>query len=255
MRYLFAFVTCVIFFIKPSFSQADTTYLYLFEGKTTTKDSATSLVEFTKQNGVWHGVEYFMKTNTIKSEGDYLSNDVTTANGSFKNYSEKGVLFSQVDYVAGKATQKTVYYPNGSKHAWAVHKDGEEKDSKGWDENGKEIKGFIFERAAQFKGGVQGWVRYLERHLNANAPADVGAPVGTYTIKVEFIVNTEGMVSNVRALNIPLKCQPCAAEAVRVLKDSPAWEPAVQYNENVIYQARQAISFVVDDEPAKRKNE
>ncbi len=69
MRHLFTFVTCVIFFLKTSFSQSDTTYLYLSDqGKAALKDSAACLVKFTKQNGVWHGVEYFIKTNPLNQK-------------------------------------------------------------------------------------------------------------------------------------------------------------------------------------------
>ena len=106
----------------------------------------------------------------------------------------------------------------------------------------------MFEREAKFKGGLFGWKKYLEKNLNANIAADAGAPTGTYTVKVQFIVDKEGNVSRVKAIEIPAKCKPCAAEAVKVIANCPAWEPAIQYNQPVIYQAIQYLTFAVDEQ-------
>jgi hypothetical protein len=66
-----------------------------------------------------------------------------------------------------------------------------------------------------------------------------------YPVKVQFIVSKEGYVSNVKAIEIPADCKACAKEAVAVLTASPAWEPAIQNNVPVIYQAIQHITFQV----------
>src|SRR5262245_14758691 len=53
---------------------------------------------------------------------------------------------------------------------------------------------------AAFPGGDAAWRRYLERNLNAQTPADNGASEGTYTVMVQFIVDKEGNISDVRGL-------------------------------------------------------
>ena len=104
------------------------------------------------------------------------------------------------------------------------------------------------EKEAKFPGGMEGWKRYLERNLNANVAADDGAPTGNYTVKVQFIVDKEGGISNVQAIEIPKACPSCGPEAVKVIKKGPKWEPAVQNGRNVIYQAIQYVTFQVAEE-------
>ncbi len=101
------------------------------------------------------------------------------------------------------------------------------------------------EKEAKFPGGPEAWRRFLERNLNANVAADDGAPTGNYTVRVQFIVDKEGNISNVSALDPPKACPSCGPEAVKVIKRGPKWDPAVQNGRNVIYQAIQHITFQV----------
>ncbi len=80
---------------------------------------------------------------------------------------------------------------------WISYK-GEQNEQKGWDETGKEIRGFVVEREARFKGGAESWKKFLEKNLNANVAAASGAAAGQYQVKVQFIVSKEGYLSNVK---------------------------------------------------------
>jgi protein TonB len=93
------------------------------------------------------------------------------------------------------------------------------------------------EKEAKFPGGPEAWKRYLERNLNANVAAEDGAPTGNYTVKVQFIVDKAGIISNVQAIEVPKACPSCGPEAVKIIKKGPKWDPAVQNGRNVIYQA------------------
>jgi protein TonB len=76
-------------------------------------------------------------------------------------------------------------------------------DGKGIVEEKKEDENKIFEKVeieASFKGGESAWRKYLERNLNPSAPVDNGAPEGTYTVYVQFVVSKDGTISDVRAL-------------------------------------------------------
>ncbi len=90
------------------------------------------------------------------------------------------------------------------------------------------------------------WQKYLERNLNSSVPVDNGAPPGKYTVVVSFIVDKTGALSDIKAENDP--GYGTKEEAIRVLKKSPNWKPAVQNGRNVIYRQRQSITFVVADE-------
>jgi periplasmic protein TonB len=104
------------------------------------------------------------------------------------------------------------------------------------------------EKEAKFPGGPEAWRKFLERNLNANVAADDGAPAGNYTVKVQFIVDKEGNISQVQAIDVPRACPSCGPEAVKVIKRGPKWDPAVQNGRNVIYQAIQFITFQVVDQ-------
>jgi antitoxin component YwqK of YwqJK toxin-antitoxin module len=175
--------------------------------------------------------------------------------GSFKNHKEDGKLDNKSEYDNLKALERTFYRRDGTKKSWIVYLDKDVQQQKGWDETGKEIKNYVVEREAKFKGGIEGWRKYLEKKLNANVAADAGAPEGTYQVKLQFIINPEGYVSNVKAIEIPEKCKPCAAEAVRVISEGPEWQPAIQHNEPVIYQAIQYVSFLVVEEKKKEDDD
>lgn len=104
------------------------------------------------------------------------------------------------------------------------------------------------EKEARFPGGLEGWHKYLERNLNANVASDDGAPAGSYTVRVQFIVDKEGNISNVEAVESPKSCPSCGPEAIKVIKKGPKWESAIQNGQKVIYRQVQAITFVVAEE-------
>jgi protein TonB len=104
------------------------------------------------------------------------------------------------------------------------------------------------EKEAKFPGGMEGWKKYLERNLNAGVATDDGAAMGYYTVKVRFIVDKEGGISNVEAIEVPTACPSCGPEAVKVIKKGPRWEPAIQNDRKVNYQAIQLVTFQVAEE-------
>lgn len=107
----------------------------------------------------------------------------------------------------------------------------------------------VFEKVevdATFVGGESAWRRFLERNLNPSAPVDNGAPSGTYTVVVQFIVDKGGNVSDVKALtNHGFGME---EEAVKVIKRGPKWTPAIQNGRNVNAYRKQPITFVVAEE-------
>ncbi len=99
---------------------------------------------------------------------------------------------------------------------------------------------------AKFPGGDAKWRQFLERNLNPNAPVDNGAPDGTYTVLVQFIVDKEGNISEVRPLTS--HGYGMEEEAARVIKKGPKWEPAIQNGRQVKAYRKQPITFQVQSE-------
>jgi protein TonB len=107
----------------------------------------------------------------------------------------------------------------------------------------------VFEKVeveASFPGGERDWRKYLERNLDANTPVENGAPEGSFTVTVQFIVDKEGNISDVRALSN--HGYGMEEEAVKVIKKGPKWVPAIQNGRNVKAYRKQPITFVVSAE-------
>ncbi|MEO7311980.1 MAG: energy transducer TonB [Chitinophagaceae bacterium] len=95
------------------------------------------------------------------------------------------------------------------------------------------------EEPATFKGGTDGWRRYLERNLSFPEAAQENGTAGV--VKVQLVVDKNGKISEVTALNNP--GDGLAEEAVRVIKSGPDWIPAQQNGRSVSFRFIQTITF------------
>jgi protein TonB len=98
---------------------------------------------------------------------------------------------------------------------------------------------------ASYSGGEPGWRRYLQNSLDSEVPGNNGAPAGTYTVIVRFIVAKDGSLSDIVAETS--YGYGMEAESIRVIKKSGKWAPAIQNGRNVISYKRQPITWVVQE--------
>lgn len=106
--------------------------------------------------------------------------------------------------------------------------------------------GKIFDRVeveASFPGGDNMWRKYLERTLNPNTPVDNGAPAGSYAVIIQFVVDKEGNISDVRPLTH--HGYGMEAEVMRVIMKGPKWTPAEQDGRKVKAYRKQPVTFQV----------
>ncbi|HEY1871502.1 MAG TPA: energy transducer TonB [Chitinophagaceae bacterium] len=97
---------------------------------------------------------------------------------------------------------------------------------------------------ASFPGGDEGWKKFLMKNLNASVPSENGAPRGSYTIWLQFIVDKEGNLSDIKALtNHGFGME---EECLRLMKQSPKWIPAMQNGRVVKAYKKQPITFVIE---------
>jgi protein TonB len=99
---------------------------------------------------------------------------------------------------------------------------------------------------ASFPGGDSKWRRYLETNCNGQVASDEGALEGTYTTVIQFVVDKEGNISDVRALTN--HGYGMEQEAMRVIKKGPKWTPAIQNGRQVKAYRKQPITFQVTGE-------
>lgn len=104
----------------------------------------------------------------------------------------------------------------------------------------------LHEIPAAFSGGIKGWINYLSNNLNTEIAINNGAPIGKYIVIVNFKIDPNGYISSVKAVNDP--GFGTKEEAIRVIKNSPKWKPAIVNGRKVIYNHKQSISFIVSEE-------
>ena len=99
------------------------------------------------------------------------------------------------------------------------------------------------EEEASFPGGVEAWRNFIMKNLDDAVGSKRNAPAGTYTIYVQFIVNKEGELSDIKPLTN--HGYGMEEEALRVISLSPKWNPARQNGRVVSSYRKQPISFVI----------
>lgn len=102
-----------------------------------------------------------------------------------------------------------------------------------------------FERVeidASFPGGLAAWARFLNRNLRVPDEAISNGIGGT--VVVQFIVDVDGNVSDVEAISGP-ETGGLQEEAVRVIRKSGKWVPAIQNGRRVKAYRRQPVIFQV----------
>jgi protein TonB len=107
-----------------------------------------------------------------------------------------------------------------------------------------DVRFIPIEKEAEFPGGAEGWARFLNRTLRYPDQARNEGIQGT--VMVQFVVDANGMVSDVEALSGPEEGG-LREEAVRVIKKSGKWVPALQNGRYVRAYRRQPVIFRVVD--------
>ena len=91
---------------------------------------------------------------------------------------------------------------------------------------------------SSFPGGDAAWLRFLKSSL-VYPPKAVRKKVEGNVV-VQFIVEKDGSLSNIEAISGP---ELLWDAAIKVIKDSPNWKPAVQDGRKVKSYKKQPIAF------------
>ncbi|HEX2684285.1 MAG TPA: energy transducer TonB, partial [Ferruginibacter sp.] len=95
----------------------------------------------------------------------------------------------------------------------------------------------------QFTGGQEAWEKFIQENLNSNVLVKHGAKPGKYQVVLLFVVNADGSLSDIKCENDPGfgACD----EALRFIKTTPKWQPAVQNGHKVNAYIKQPVTFVI----------
>lgn len=99
------------------------------------------------------------------------------------------------------------------------------------------------DKDAEFPPLSGGWRSFLEKNLDGMVPVRNGAGGGKGTVIVQFIVEKDGTLTNMKPLTkIGFGAE---EEVLRILKKSPKWIPASKYGKAVKAYRKQPVTFQI----------
>jgi TonB family protein len=139
----------------------------------------------------------------------------------------------------------TFYHHNGQLSASAVYSKGNIISIEYFDEAGKtQTDTSAVNREAMVKGGEAAWRKYLEKNLYWPPGLKFTTPAAV-TVGISFVVDENGKVIDAE-VSMPFH-EEFDRIALKIIKNSPAWLPAIAYNRKVKAYRRQPITFTQSD--------
>lgn len=97
------------------------------------------------------------------------------------------------------------------------------------------------DQQAAFRGS---WLNHLQSNLNMRVPVNNGAPDGSYTVEIGFVVNADGSLSHFSRLsNVGYGME---EETIRIIRKSKKWTPALINGKAVRSYKKQKLTFSVN---------
>ena len=100
------------------------------------------------------------------------------------------------------------------------------------------------EKESEYPGGPKAWTRFLERNLFNNLPQDAVDNGIQGTVMLRFVVDIDGAISDISVISGPKEYQDAA---IRAIRKSGKWEPALQNGHKVKTYKMQAITIRLQD--------
>jgi protein TonB len=100
------------------------------------------------------------------------------------------------------------------------------------------------EQMPEFPGGEEALGLYLSNHIRYPAIARENGIQGT--VFLQFVVNKDGSITDVKVLNNPAIGGGCEDEAMRVVKNMPKWRPGRQNGQSVPVYYNLPVRFRLD---------
>jgi protein TonB len=237
-------ITSCFLFIAPFIFAQEIVNIVLVGDKGVTEklEEATSFILVKKYPGSYQRIDYRMHA-PIQKVRTYSDSTLRILDGAYYEYASNGPIFKSGYYSNNEKTNDWYYYNDSGR---VILQERYEHDVLIKKTDPDTIKKTVpqkplrdDEREATFKKGDSDWMKYLTKNLNA----DVGnQSVAGGEVRVMFIVNKEGKCVEVhlkKSVEFVLD-----QEAIRIVEQSPLWQPAVQDGKNVNAYRVQPLTFV-----------
>ena len=241
------FLMMLLFTSVISFSNVfgnDTLYFRLSNPWNTVKDpNGEYLRKCVRENDFFH-VWDFNKKNILVTESYYADTTFKKKLFCHKYFNERDGLLEQTRcYNDGRLNGYFVNYDKkGDTTDFQVYENGDL--IKSWSLHPEEVDTVLEklvkqETRAEFPGGKEGWINYLSRNLQY--PPQLKDSGITGQVILRFTVTPNGKIEDIIVVQSlhPLFDK----EAVRVISESPRWNPAEQLGKKVQTIITQPINF------------
>jgi TonB family protein len=165
---------------------------------------------------------YYDSTGVMQKRFRYTGSN---ENGVETNYYPGGQLMLEGNVEDGdKEGDWTAYYPSGKLKAKATFKDGQQASASFYNEDGSLNNTMnVFFQETDYPGGPRAWLRFLNKNLRYPDEAVKQNLQGTVIIR--FKVSKDGRTSEFTVLRSAYTS--LDNEALRVIKASGDWQPAI----------------------------
>ncbi len=218
-------------------------------------ESATYFMHEEVVNDTTYICRFYYKNGPLIQMETYRDTGLDIRHGRFAWYNIKGDIDSMGSYYEGKKDKWWEYEFDDSTHAGSA----EEYDrgilikkvnyrtrkiywAGGKEEPFDETKPKNYQRAEFRNGGIKGWGAYLNHNLRMpDRFLQLAGERSGRTVRAGFEINEEGIISDIFIFH---SCEWSAdTEAIRVIKKSPPWDPAVEGGKKTKYRLIQNITF------------
>lgn len=133
------------------------------------------------------------------------------------------------------------FHHNGQASALETYANGKLRNAEYFDEYGKPLTDTsMVNRKASIAGGQAAWAKYLQRNLYWPQGLAFTTPASV-TVGIRFWVDENGQIADTETY-IPFH-DAFDKIALKIIKNSPRWLPAISHNRKVRVEMRQPIVF------------
>ncbi len=179
----------------------------------------------------------YYASGKLRSERVYAAQ---LPDGCHRVWFENGQLQKEINYKKGQLHGALLtYWENGHPKRQDFYQHDSLTSGKCTDREGNLLPYFAYEKLPEFPGGMEKLRSYLARELKY--PPNARRQEIEGQVKVSFVVNKDGSIDHIR---IQKSVSPeLDAEAIRVIRKMPAWQPGQLDGEPDRFAYRLPVTF------------
>ncbi len=174
------------------------------------------------------------------AESSFTDYGTPNRSGAYKEWHRNGNKQAQITYKDSQFDGVLEsWWDNGQQRRRDLYDKGLFVEGQCYDEAGNPVEHYLFQVMAEYPGGEQELMRFLQTNITYPKFARRKGIMGI--VVVSFVVDQNGMIGNIKVLQSvhPLLDE----EAVRVIKSMPRWIPGSLEGKAVCIQYNQPLQF------------